>query len=102
MANKVCLLGFAVLLGAAPAWGEQALLDPTQPPRQFSTPEQVGQVGVKQQLHLQSILHSEGRATASIDDGFYTLGDKIGRWQVAAISRSEVVLEQGKERLVLT
>ncbi len=82
----------------------QGLPDPTRPPAVISAPAAAGAPAVAAGPQLQSVLiapHPGGRRIAVIDGQTLRLGDKYKGAMLAAMTDTEVVLVQGKQRQVL-
>jgi len=97
--KHVIVIG-ALLAGSA--WA-QPVQDPTRPPAQLLRP--AGQSVVAAAPQLQSILVGRaagGRRVAVIDGNTVRIGDSVGGARVVAMTQTDVVLQRGARREVLT
>lgn len=77
----------------------QTLSDPTRPPNAPAAgPGDAGPVGTQ----LQSVLISQGRRLAIINGNTVALGEMVGEAKVVKITETEVVLQKGNDKEVLT
>jgi MSHA biogenesis protein MshK len=101
MMSTLRLAAITVAALAAPAHA-QTLPDPTRPPPTlYNAPGSAGAAASAAQPQLQSVLVAQGRKVAVIDGETYRVGDSVKGRRVAAISDTQVVLVQGKQRQVL-
>lgn len=96
-AARATVLGLSLL--AANAACAQALVDPTRPPTEVTSP---GAAPASSGPRLHSVIISPARRLAVIDGDTVSVGGKIGDATVVQISETEVVLKRGDETERLT
>ncbi|MDP2810871.1 MAG: hypothetical protein Q8O34_12050 [Rhodocyclaceae bacterium] len=96
-------------MGAAGAWAQGALPDPTRPPGAAAAASPGGNVPeVPAASGLSSVILRKGAKPAAIIDGQYVeLGGKVGERRVVRITEGEVILKNadgadGRETLRMT
>jgi MSHA biogenesis protein MshK len=95
---------FIIVLGLL-AWNPLAAGDPTRPPspaeiRAWQSGQQVQDTQTT--WRLQSVLISEHRRVAIINNQRHQVGDRLAQARIIAIEPGEVTLEQAGERFTLT
>ncbi|WIM05205.1 MAG: hypothetical protein OHM77_10940 [Candidatus Nitricoxidivorans perseverans] len=101
------LLG-AGAVGAAGAWAQGSLPDPTRPPGATVAAPHGSTQAVPTASGLSSVILRKGAKPAAVIDGQYVeLGGKVGERKVVRIAEGEVVLKNaesadGRETLLLT
>lgn len=98
---KYALLLCSMLLGGAAAG--QSLVDPTRPPPESRLGAAGAEVPAYSGPQLQSVLlGSQGRAVAVIDGQTVRKGEKFKGATLVEVRKNSVVLQNGRNRQVLT